>query len=109
MVKTGVHSVPAGPEYADRGAGGTRVTEVPFLGPRRSASGSGQALARCQVPDQYDCAVSRMSALDSAGLSEASDKAWNAIRCRYVSRSPSRVTLLLSCSVMTTSCCSASM
>jgi hypothetical protein len=30
-VKPGVHSVPAAREYPDCGAGGTRVTEVPFL------------------------------------------------------------------------------
>jgi len=32
-VKPGVHSVPAGPEDTDCGAGGTSVTEVPFPGP----------------------------------------------------------------------------
>jgi hypothetical protein len=33
MVKPGFHSVPAGPEHTDFGAGGTSVTEVLFLGP----------------------------------------------------------------------------
>jgi len=32
-VKAGFHSVRAGPEHADCGAGGTSVTEVLFLGP----------------------------------------------------------------------------
>jgi hypothetical protein len=31
-VNPGVHSVPAGPEHSDFGAGGTSVTEVLFLG-----------------------------------------------------------------------------
>jgi len=32
-VKPGFHLVPAGPEHADFGAGGTSVTEVLFLDP----------------------------------------------------------------------------
>jgi hypothetical protein len=33
MVNPGFHSVPAGPEHPDSGAGGTSVTEVLFLDP----------------------------------------------------------------------------
>src|SRR5207247_2361711 len=62
-----------------------------------------------RAPDEYDSAVSRMSSRDSTGSSEALASIWNAIRCRYVSRSPSRVKLFFSCSVTTTSCSIASM
>jgi len=40
VVNPGFHSVPAGPEHPDFGAGGTSVTEVLFLGPAALAAAS---------------------------------------------------------------------
>ena len=53
MVNPGVHSVPAGPQDPDLGAGGTSVTEVLFPGPGdlTAASKLGQgARTRADVP-----------------------------------------------------------